>query len=598
MARFPAAVAKNRDKDSHGKGFHLSSTIGRQIIDKDKHQPLKHVQDSESPDSNASNDSSVSAESLPEARAGKDVLLADQLGSDSNPTLVVDDEKSGSAESMSAGEEKAFVIDFGIATVLQSARSATTDVTRTGEIFGTPQYMSPEQCIGEAPDERSDIYSFGCLMYETLTGRPPFRGVNPVQIIMQHLKNSPPEFDSDIRKKKLAEQLELVTMKCLEKERQKRLPNFSAVKAELDRLASGVGQSSIKVYSKAPIMRRCCASILDGFIICVIYHFIASGSFYTERLSSIVIPTLSGTGVWTTLDAVVSSTSAALQSLLSGSAWPGAWLVLNYLQTSHRAPWLVLFPVIAVLYYCIFECSSFSATPGKMFFGLMVKSADYQSVSLTMAIKRLLLKLIGFQTCFIAAIVAPAKNLFVPSLVSNLINPPTDQWSGAEVVCQTVMPGQGARASRASLCIRFGRAFLVVLAAFLLLTPPLSYICAGLLALKIMYEDCRVLLAGKAKPAKPADGDDLGALRAESLTMAQAYKYRRLALIWLIAFSVMAALFHVPIVFTVLLLLPLIIYLRSHNARFRELSGQAALSSAPSWTTLFMRSLGNGRKKD
>jgi hypothetical protein len=65
----------------------------------------------------------------------------------------------------------------------------------------------------------------------------------------------------------------------------------------------------------------------------------------------------------------------------------------------------------------------------------------------------------------------------------------------------------------------------------------------------------------------------------------------------MIVFVLVALLFRVPLLFTGLLLLPLFIYVRSYNARFRELSGQAALSSAPSWTTLFMRSLGNGRKK-
>jgi uncharacterized RDD family membrane protein YckC len=581
----------------HSRKAFIYTTTGRQTIDKDKHQPLKNAHDSESSDSSALSDASTSAESQLETRAGKDVLLADPPSeSDSRPTLVVDDDESGSVEATSDDEEKAFVIDFGIATVLESARSATTDVTRTGEIFGTPHYMSPEQCVGEKPDERSDIYSFGCLMYETLTGRPPFRGVNPVQIIMQHLKNAPPEFESDIRKKKLAEQLELVTMKCLEKERQKRLPSFSAVKAELDRLASGVGRSSIKVYSKAPIMRRGCASLLDGFIICLIYHFIASGSFYTEHMSMIV-PTLSVTGIWTTLGVVVSSISATLLSVLPGSAWPAAWLVLYYLQASNRDPWLVVFPIIAILYYCIFECSSWRATPGKMYFGLVVKPADDGSVSLTTAFKRLLLKLIGFQTCFIGAIVAPADPIFFPALMKNLSNPPTDQWSGAEVVCETSMPGQVARPTSGSLCIRFGVVFLGVLAAFLLLTPPLSYMCAGLLVLKIMYEDCRVLLGEKTKVPKSDNAEDLGASRAENLTMAQVFKYGRLALIWMIVFVLVAWLFRLPLLFTGLLLLPLFIYIRSYNARFRELSGQAALSSAPSWTTLFMRSLGNGRKK-
>src|SRR5262249_932094 len=84
-----------------------------------------------------------------------------------------------------ANGETVRLIDFGMSTVLQSARSSVTDVTRTGEVFGTPHYMSPEQCLGNKIDERSDVYSFGCLMYEVLNGRPPFGGINPVQVIVR-----------------------------------------------------------------------------------------------------------------------------------------------------------------------------------------------------------------------------------------------------------------------------------------------------------------------------------------------------------------------------------------------------------------------------
>ena len=93
------------------------------------------------------------------------------------------------------GEETARVIDFGMATVLQSARSAVTDVTKTGEVFGSPHYMSPEQCRGDKVDERSDIYSFGCLMYEVINGKQPFGGLNLVQVIMRQLNESAPDFD-------------------------------------------------------------------------------------------------------------------------------------------------------------------------------------------------------------------------------------------------------------------------------------------------------------------------------------------------------------------------------------------------------------------
>ena len=74
------------------------------------------------------------------------------------------------------------ILDFGIAK-LTAASELNQRLTRTGEVFGSPLYMSPEQCLGHPLDARSDIYSFGCVMYETLSGQPPLvssRGELPV----------------------------------------------------------------------------------------------------------------------------------------------------------------------------------------------------------------------------------------------------------------------------------------------------------------------------------------------------------------------------------------------------------------------------------
>ena len=68
-------------------------------------------------------------------------------------------------------------MDFGIARAV--ADSAAT-MTQTSAVLGTAQYLSPEQARGETVDARSDVYSAGCLLYELLTGRPPFTGDSPV----------------------------------------------------------------------------------------------------------------------------------------------------------------------------------------------------------------------------------------------------------------------------------------------------------------------------------------------------------------------------------------------------------------------------------
>ena len=85
-----------------------------------------------------------------------------------------------------AGDIK--VMDFGIARAVSDAQAT---MTQTAQVIGTAQYLSPEQARGERVDARSDLYSAGCLLYELLTGRPPFTGDSPVAIAYQHVSENP-----------------------------------------------------------------------------------------------------------------------------------------------------------------------------------------------------------------------------------------------------------------------------------------------------------------------------------------------------------------------------------------------------------------------
>src|ERR1700742_2075237 len=80
------------------------------------------------------------------------------------------------------------VMDFGIARAMSDAQAT---MTQTAQVIGTAQYLSPEQARGERVDARFDLYSTGCLMYELLTGRPPFTGDSPVAIAYQHVRENP-----------------------------------------------------------------------------------------------------------------------------------------------------------------------------------------------------------------------------------------------------------------------------------------------------------------------------------------------------------------------------------------------------------------------
>ena len=100
--------------------------------------------------------------------------------------IVHRDIKPGNVMLTRAGDVK--VMDFGIARAVSDSQLT---MTQTAQVIGTAQYLSPEQARGERVDARSDLYSTGCLLYELLTGRPPFTGDSPVAIAYQHVKEDP-----------------------------------------------------------------------------------------------------------------------------------------------------------------------------------------------------------------------------------------------------------------------------------------------------------------------------------------------------------------------------------------------------------------------
>ncbi len=120
----------------------------------------------------------------------------------------------------SSGQEVAKLVDFGIAKVRSGSSRETQNLTQAGEVFGSPHYMSPEQCLGFDLDSRSDIYSLGCVMYECLSGKTPFDGHNSVQLIAKHLSaDQPPLRICDISQgEKVNNRLQQIISKCLEKE--------------------------------------------------------------------------------------------------------------------------------------------------------------------------------------------------------------------------------------------------------------------------------------------------------------------------------------------------------------------------------------------
>ncbi|GEM_PF-4610518 len=134
------------------------------------------------------------------------------------------------------------VLDFGIAKLMSEDSDQELQLTRTGEVFGSPLYMSPEQCRGLKLDFRSDIYSLGCVMYEAFTGNPPFTGNSHIDTMLKHVNDLPASVASSMCDPRYVEKVDAILLRCMAKSPNARFQSMDEVKAallELDRETKG-----------------------------------------------------------------------------------------------------------------------------------------------------------------------------------------------------------------------------------------------------------------------------------------------------------------------------------------------------------------------
>lgn len=141
------------------------------------------------------------------------------------------------------GNETVKVLDFGIAKILPQQGDDRMKLTQTGEVFGSPLYMSPEQCMGKPVDHRSDIYSMGCLIFEALTGKPPLEGANAFDTFFKHTTEMPPSVKMWRRDFDPARDFDAIILKAMAKDPKDRYQSMTQLKYDLSRLVQAPQRS-------------------------------------------------------------------------------------------------------------------------------------------------------------------------------------------------------------------------------------------------------------------------------------------------------------------------------------------------------------------
>lgn len=145
------------------------------------------------------------------------------------------------------------LVDFGVAKGLTPDAPGASALTHTGVALGTPLSMAPEQIRGEAPDVRTDLYALGVLLFQLVTGQPPFQGSTRHEVEEQHLHAPPPRPGE---RAPVPAALDAVVLRCLRKPREERYPDVDALLEDLRRAVRGEGTQApaghaVALYAEA-----------------------------------------------------------------------------------------------------------------------------------------------------------------------------------------------------------------------------------------------------------------------------------------------------------------------------------------------------------
>jgi serine/threonine-protein kinase len=197
--------------------------------------------------------------------------IAEALSAAHNQAVIHRDLKPSNIKITPDGNVK--VLDFGIAKTIGAKTSDDhSSLTKTGKIIGTPAYMSPEQVRGESVDNRSDTWSFGCVLYEMLTGRVPFKDKTSSDVVANILKDQP---DWQALPAEIPANIRVMLRRCLEKDCQQRLQHISDAAIEISEtlnppMIEPPVSGRVEGYSRSILCWVAIAGLFVGLIVGVI----------------------------------------------------------------------------------------------------------------------------------------------------------------------------------------------------------------------------------------------------------------------------------------------------------------------------------------